>query len=59
MKRVRFFNPLHVLGNKISVSDIERLKILKFSQHPQVIPQIEVIKPEVITYEKLQGEGSW
>jgi hypothetical protein len=29
MKEVRIFNPLHVLGNKISVSDIHGLKILK------------------------------
>ena len=27
MKAVRIFNPLHVLGNKISVSDIDELKI--------------------------------
>ena len=27
---VRIFNPLHVLGNKISVSDIDVLKIFKF-----------------------------
>ncbi len=30
MKTVRIFNPLHVLGNKISVSDIDELKIFKF-----------------------------
>ena len=36
--------PLHVLGDKISVSDIEGLKILKLSQHPQIILQIEVMK---------------
>lgn len=53
MKRVRIFNPLHVLGNKISVSDIEGLKIFKLSQHPQIIPQIEVMKTEVITYQAL------
>jgi hypothetical protein len=29
MKAVRIFNPLHVLGNKISVSDIDGLKIFK------------------------------
>jgi len=44
MKRVRIFNPLHVLANKISVSDIEGLKILKLSQHPQIMVQIEVMK---------------
>ena len=48
MKRVRVFNPLHFLGNKISVSDIEGLKILRLSQHPQIILQIEVMKIEVI-----------
>ena len=29
MKAVRIFNPLHILGNKISVSDIDGLKIFK------------------------------
>ena len=53
MKRVRIFNPLHVLGNKISVPDNEGLKILKLSQHPQIILQIEVMKTEVITYQTL------
>ena len=49
---MRIFNPLHVLGNKISMSDIEGLKIivLKLSQPPQIIPQIilqiEVMKTE-------------
>ena len=42
MKAVRIFNPLHVFGNKISVSDIEGLTILKLSEHPQIILQIEV-----------------
>ena len=53
MKRVRIFNPLHVLTNKISVSDIEGLKILKLSQHPQIILQIEVMKTEVMKYQAL------
>ena len=48
MKRVRIFNPLHFLGNKILVPDIEGLKILKLSQHLQFILQIEVMKTEVI-----------
>jgi hypothetical protein len=37
MKRVRIFNPFHVLDNKISVSDIEGLKIFKLSQHSQIL----------------------
>ena len=53
MKRVRIFNPLHVLANKISVSDVEGLKILKLSQHPQIMLQIEVMKTEVIKYQTL------
>ena len=53
MKRVRIFNPLHVLTNKISVSDVEGLKILKLSQHPQIMLQIEVMKTEVIKYQTL------
>jgi hypothetical protein len=32
MKAVRIFNPLHVLGNKISESDIGGLKIFKSSE---------------------------
>ncbi len=35
MKTVRIFNPLHVLGNKISESDIDGLKIFKFYDHPE------------------------
>jgi hypothetical protein len=43
----------HVLGNKISVSDIEGVKIIKLFQHPQILLQIEVMKTEVITYHTL------
>ena len=50
MKRVCIFNPLHVLTNMISLSDIEGFKIFKLSQHPQIMVQIEVMKIEVITY---------
>ena len=53
MKRVRIFNPLHVLTNKISVSDVEGMKILKLSQHPQIMLQIEVMKTEVFKYQTL------
>ena len=53
MKRVRIFNPMHVLTNKISVSDVEGLKILKLSQHPQIMMQIEVMKTEVMKYQTL------
>jgi hypothetical protein len=56
MKRVRIFNPLHVLGNKVSevaVSDIEGMKILKLSQHPQILLKIEAMKTEVITHQTL------
>ncbi len=42
MKAVRIFNPLHVLGNKISVSDIDELKIFKFYEHHEIRPQIEL-----------------
>jgi hypothetical protein len=48
-----YFNPLHVLGNKISVSDIDGLKILNLSQHPDILVQIDVMKTEVITYQNL------
>jgi len=55
MKAVRIFNPLHVLGNKISESDIGGLKIFKFHDHPEIRPQIEVMKTEVMKYQALAG----
>ena len=53
MKAVCIFNPLHVLGNKISVSDIDGLKIFKFYKHPKIRAQIEVLKPEFMWYQTL------
>ena len=53
MKTVRIFNPLHVLGNRISVSDIDGLKIFKFYEHPKIRAQIEVMKIEFIKYQAL------
>ena len=53
MKTVRIFNPLHVLGNKISVSDIDGLKIFKFYEHPKIRAQIEVMKTEFMWYQAL------
>jgi hypothetical protein len=55
MKAVRIFNPLHVLGNKISESDIDGLKIFKFYEHPEILAQIEVKKTEVMKYQTLAG----
>ena len=55
MKAVRIFNPLHVLGNKISESDIGGLKIFKFHDHPEIRAQIEVMKTEVMKYQALAG----
>ena len=51
MKVVRIFNPLHVLGNKVSESDIDGLKIFKFYDHPE----IQVMKTEVMKYQALAG----
>jgi hypothetical protein len=48
MKRVRIFNPLHVTGNKISVSAVEGLKVLNLCRRPQIIPQIEVMKTQTV-----------
>ena len=53
MKAVRIFNQLHILGNKISVSDIDGLKIFKLYEHPVIHPQIEVMKTEVMKYQTL------
>ena len=53
MKAVRIFNPLHVLVNRISVSDIDGLKIFKLYEHPDIRPQIEVMKTEVMKYQAL------
>jgi hypothetical protein len=55
MKVVRIFNPLHVLGNKISESDIDGFKKFKFYEHPEIRPQIEVMKTEVMKYQALTG----
>ena len=55
MKTVRIFNPLHLLGNKISVSDIDGLKIFKLYEHPEIHPQIEVMKTEVMKYQALNA----
>ena len=55
MKVVRIFNPLHVLGNKISESDIDGFKKFKFYEHPEIRPQIEVMKTEVMKYQTLAG----
>ena len=55
MTALRIFNALHVLGNKISVSDIDELKIFKFYEHPEIRPQIELMKTEVIKYQALAG----
>jgi hypothetical protein len=53
MKAVRIFNLLHVLGNKISVSDIDEFKIFKFYENHEIRPRIEVMKSEVIKYQTL------
>jgi hypothetical protein len=55
MKVVRIFNPMHVLGNKISESDIDGFKKFKFYEHPEIRPQIEVMKTEVMKYQALIG----
>ena len=43
------------LGNNISVSDIDELKIFKFYEHPEIRPQIELMKTEVSKYQALSG----
>jgi hypothetical protein len=55
MKTVRIFNPLHVLGNKISESDIDGLKIFKFYEHPEIRAEIQAMKTEVMKYQALAG----
>ena len=44
-----------VLGNKISESDIDGFKKFKFYEHPEIRPQIEVMKTEVMKYQALAG----
>jgi hypothetical protein len=53
MKAVCIFNPLHVLGNKISVSDIDGLKIFKLHEHHEIRTQTEVMKTEVMKCQAL------
>jgi hypothetical protein len=55
MKAVRIFNPMHVLGNKISESDIDGLKIFKFYDHREIRAEIQVMKTEVMKYQALAG----
>ena len=43
------------MDNKISESDIDGLKIFKLYEHPEIRPQIEVMKTEVMTYQALAG----
>ncbi len=52
-KVARIFNPLHVLGNPISVADIDSLKIFRLSEHPLIRPHIEGMKSELIKYHAL------
>ena len=59
MKTVRIFNPLHVLGNKISVSDMDGLKVFKFSGHLKIRAQIEVMITKVMRYQALADFGSY
>jgi len=56
IKAVCIFNPLHVIGNKIGVADIDNLKLLKFSQHPDIRPRLEGRKAEISKY-NLLAEG--
>jgi hypothetical protein len=49
-KSARIFNPLHVVVNKISVADIDKLNLFKLSKHPQIGPHIQGIKPEINKY---------
>ena len=42
MKAVRIFNPLHVLGNKISVSDINELTGLLLPLSPAVYRPLDL-----------------
>ena len=56
--QLRIFNRLLVLDNKISVSDIDGMKILKLYEHPEIRPQIEVIKTSVLYETSLQSPMS-
>ncbi len=55
MKTLHTFNPLHVLVNKISVSNIDELKVFKLYDHPEIRPQVDVMKTEVKKYQALAG----
>jgi hypothetical protein len=50
---MRIFNPLHVFGNKMSVSDIDGLKKFKLYEHHDSDPQIHVMKTDVMKYQAL------
>ena len=44
---------MHVLGNQISVADIDSLKIFRLSDRPLIRPHIEGMKSELIKYHAL------
>ena len=56
MKAVCIFNPLHVMGNKIGVANIDNLKLFKLSQHPEIRPPLEGMKAEISKY-NARAEG--
>ena len=49
MKTVCIFNPFHVLDNKISVSDIDELRIFKLHEHPEIRPEFDWWKSNCAT----------
>ena len=59
LKVARIFNPLHVLGYQISVSDIDSLKILRLTEHPLIMPHIDGMKSEIIKYQALARSSLW
>ena len=44
------FNPLHVVGVKISLVDIDNLNLFKLSEQPQIGSHIQGMKSEINTY---------
>jgi hypothetical protein len=58
LKVARIFNPLHVVVNKISVADIDNLKVFKLSEHPQIGSHIQGMKSEIDKLTSLKANGN-
>ena len=53
MKIVRIFNPLHVMGKKIGLVDMDNMKLFKLSEHLYIRPRLDEMKIQISKYNAL------